>query len=168
MSNGPCFLDASTADLASHTKAGGRRARHRVRLADAHHSSSRNAKAARSGGTRSGYALRMDEHFGHGRLYRLLRLPALSELHGEERAATLRAAKERAPVATAAYDAMTGPAIRFRPQPATHQRANAREARSFTANGLPLRGQSLFAYTQRPAADRRRVRAVASAIGPAA
>jgi hypothetical protein len=43
------------------------------------------------------------------------------------------AAKERATVATAAYDALTGPAIRFRPEPATHQRADAREARSFTA-----------------------------------
>jgi hypothetical protein len=37
----------------------------------------------------------------------------------------------------------TGPAPRFWPEPATHQRADAREARSLRRTELPVRGQPL-------------------------
>ena len=124
--------------LISHTKAGGRRARHRVRLADAHHSSSRNAKAAVIGwkegpGPADTSVTVVSNVCSDAR--------RCQSCTGKNERPRFEAAKERASVATAAYDALTGPAIRFRPEPATHQRAKAREARSFTANGLPLRGQ---------------------------
>lgn len=49
-----------------------------------------------------------------------------------------------------AYDVGTGPALRFRPEPARHRRANARARRRAQANGLRCRASLLRRLALRP------------------
>jgi hypothetical protein len=89
------------------------------------------------------------------------------------KAAVIRGGKEEGPTVLTGrrgYDLVTGPAIRFRPELATHRRANALEARSFAANGLPC-GASLlldllcFRREQRGAYINKRLKQLRERVG---